>query len=330
MKPDTKPAMPPVTGTPAQHWAQINEVSFIAGMRFLFLVYRLFGRWPFRLLLYPVLLWYMLRHPAARAASINYLAHVRRYCPQLPLRTGIRGALHHFAAFGESLLDKMLLWGRLFPVDQVRIHGSEMMAAAIASGRGGLMICTHLGNLELCRVAAGHNPQLKLTILVHTKHARAFNRLLAKIAPESQLNLLQVTEMTPATAIMLSQCVARGEFVVIAGDRVPVSLRPRVASASFLGEMAPFPVGPYVLASLLQCPVYLMFSQRTRDGAELHFEPFRQQISLLRKQREALLAGLVADYAARLEYHCLRNPLQWFNFYDFWASSTLENPHVSD
>lgn len=330
MKPDTPPAMTSTTGTTARHWAQINEVSFIAGMRFLFQVYRLFGRWPFRLLLYPVLLWFMLRHPAARKASINYLARMQHYRPQSLRPVGMRGALRHFAAFGESLLDKMLLWGRLFPLDRVRVHGSEMMDAAVASGRGGLMICTHLGNLELCRVAARDNPWLKLTILVHTKHARAFNHLLAQLDPASQLNLLQVTEMTPATAIMLNQCVARGEFVVIAGDRIPVSSQPRVTSASFLGESAPFPVGPYVLASLLQCPVYLMFSQRTRDGAELHFEHFRQQILLPRKQREALLADLVADYAARLEYHCLQNPLQWFNFYDFWASSTLESAPVND
>jgi predicted LPLAT superfamily acyltransferase len=310
-----------------RHWAQINEVSFIAGMRLLFRVYRWFGRWPFRLLLYPVLLWYMLRNPRARAASLDYLARVQAHQPIPSNRTGLRAAFRHFAAFGESLLDKMLLWGGLFPLQQVSIQGESLMAAAIASGRGGLMICTHLGNLELCRVLSRQHQSLKLTILVHTKHAQAFNRLLAQLAPESQFNLLQVTEMTPATAMLLNERVARGEFVVIAGDRVPVSPKPRVASAPFLGTPAAFPVGPYVLASLLQCPVYLMFSQRTATGAKLSFEHFREQIKLPRQQRDALLAELIADYAARLEYHCLQTPLQWFNFYDFWALPTLDKHH---
>ncbi len=302
-----------------RHWAHINEVSFIGGMRLLFAVYRVFGRWPFRLMLYPVLLWYMARNPAARTASLDYLAHVRRRRPDLDIPIGLRGALRHFAAFGESLLDKMLLWGGLFPLDKVRVSGGEIVAEAIAARRGGLLICTHLGNLELCRVAGRNHPELKLTVLVHTKHAQAFNRMLAQLDPRSQLDLIQVTDMTPATAVLLADKVAHGEFVVIAGDRVPVSPSPRVASANFLDEEAPFPIGPYVLASLLECPTYLMFSQRTRDGATLCFEPFRERISLPRSQREQLFSELAANYAVRLEHHCLQTPFQWFNFYDFWA-----------
>jgi predicted LPLAT superfamily acyltransferase len=129
---------------------------------------------------------------------------------------------------------------------------------------------------------------------------------------------MQVTDMSPATAIELGERVARGEFVVIAGDRIPVSPNPRVSFANFLGRSAPFPVGPYILASLLRCPVYLLFSRRTRDGAELHFERFRDQIVLPRNSREAAFDALTADYAQRLQHHCLLSPLQWFNFYDFW------------
>jgi len=311
-----------------RHWAQINEVSFIGGMRLLFGVYRLLGRAPFRLLLYPVLLWYMARNARARAASIDYLEHVQRHRPALKMATGLWGALRHFAAFGESLLDKMLLWGRLFPLERIGTSGDTAILEANARGQGGLMICTHLGNLELCRVLAHHQARIRLTVLVHTKHARAFNQLLAQLDPNSQLNLMQVTEMTPATAVLLAEKVARGEFVVIAGDRVPVAPNPRVAMAPFMGQAAPFPVGPYVLASLLQCPVYLMFSRRTRDGAEVCFENFRQQIQLPRKQRAQLLDELVADYAARLEHHCLQAPLQWFNFYDFWALPIFDSDHA--
>jgi predicted LPLAT superfamily acyltransferase len=100
----------------------------------------------------------------------------------------------------------------------------------------------------------------------------SLQQLLAQLDPGSQLNLMQVTDMSPAMAMVLADKVAQGEFVVIAGDRVPVSPQPRVARASFMGRVAPFPVGPYVLAALLQCPVYLMFSQRTDAGARLAFE----------------------------------------------------------
>jgi predicted LPLAT superfamily acyltransferase len=108
-----------------------------------------------------------------------------------------------------------------------------------------------------------------------------------------------------------------------------VAPEPRVAFARFLGETAPFPVGPYILASLFQCPVYLLFSLRTEHGAEIEFELFRPVIRLPRKNRDDALTALVENYAARLERNCRRAPLQWFNFYDFWRCSRLNNTHAS-
>ena len=61
-----------------RHWAQIEEVSFVAGMRLLFWLARVLGRWPFRAVLYPVLLWYALAKPWARAASKDYLRRIAK------------------------------------------------------------------------------------------------------------------------------------------------------------------------------------------------------------------------------------------------------------
>ncbi|WP_199739014.1 acyltransferase [Herminiimonas sp. KBW02] len=312
--------------TQARHWASINEASFVAGMRLLFWIYRWFGRWPFRIVLYPVLLWYVMSKPIARRASRNYLQHVAQF---IPINTGMWGVLRHFASFAESILDKMLLWGGLFKTDQVKFHGVADINRLISEKRGALMICSHLGNLELCRVLSRQHGQMRLTILVHTKHARAFNQMLAALNPGSQLNLLQVTEMTPATAMLLAEKIADGEFVVIAGDRVPVSAQPRTAIADFLGEAAAFPVGPYVLASILQCPTYLLFSIQRCNHPEVHFELLRESIRLPRKERDAVLRTLVTDYAARLQHHTLNAPLQWFNFYDFWHLPKLEAKDAS-
>ncbi|MGH8855144.1 MAG: acyltransferase, partial [Telluria sp.] len=239
----------------ARHWASINEASFVAGMRLLFWICRVFGRWPFRVLLYPVLLWYVATQPRARRASSSYLRRVGA-------PAGLLGVLRHFGAFAEAILDKMLLWGGLFDTSKVTLHGAEPLLEMIASGRGALLLCAHLGNLDLCRVLSLRTPGLKVTVLVHTRHAQAFNAMLGKLDPRSQLDLMQVTEMTPAMAMQLSERVGRGEFVVIAGDRIPVSDKPRVALAPFLGQQAAFPVGPYVMASVLGCPLYAMYATR--------------------------------------------------------------------
>ena len=303
------------------HWAAIDEVSFVAGMRMLFWIGRVCGRWPFRVVLYPVLAWYLLSKPRARRASGAYLRRVARAGDASPaVASGAMGVPRHFAAFAESILDKMLLWGGLYDLDSVDIAGADSVDRAVAVGQGGLLICAHLGNLELCRVLSRRRRGLKMTVLVHTRHARAFNRMLARLNPDSELDLMQVTEMSAATAMLLAERVGRGEFVVIAGDRIPVAANPRVALADFLGAPAAFPIGPYVLANALQCPVWLLFSVSQKNRSEVHFEVFRSVLRLPRQGRDAALAALVADYAARLEHHCLRAPLQWFNFYDFWQT----------
>jgi predicted LPLAT superfamily acyltransferase len=302
-----------------RHWASINESSFVAGMRLLFWICRVFGRWPFRLVLYPVLAWYVAVKPVARRASAGYLTRMNRITP---VASGWLGVIRHFASFAENILDKMLLWGGLVDTSTVRFHGVEQMRQMLAEGRGALLLCSHLGNVDLCRVLSHQQSGLKLTVLVHTRHARAFNDMLAALDPRSQMNLMQVTEMTPVTAMLLSERVANGEFVVIAGDRVPVSRDPRVAMVPFLGSPAAFPVGPYVLASVLQCPIYLMFPLRDRQGYEVVFEKLSDTVRLPRKGRDAALAQLAGAYAARLQHYASLSPLEWFNFYDFWHTQS--------
>ncbi|NNG21869.1 LpxL/LpxP family acyltransferase [Telluria aromaticivorans] len=303
----------------ARHWAAINEASFVGGMRLLFWVCRVFGRWPFRVVLYPVLAWYVATQARARRASSGYLARVG--APH-----GFTGVLRHFGAFAEAILDKMLIWGGLFDLSKVTVHGDAPLLEMIKQGRGALLLCSHLGNLDLCRALSMRTPGLRITVLVHTRHAEAFNAMLGKLDPRSQLNLMQVTEMTPAMAMVLSERIERGEFVVIAGDRVPVASQPRVARVPFMGDTAAFPIGPYVMASVLGCPMYALFSTRQGDAYELHFERLRERVSLPRATRGAALAELAGEYAARLEHHARCAPLEWFNFYDFWQHTGSERP----
>lgn len=317
------------TAGASRHWAQLDEMGFVAGMRLLFWLARVLGRWPFRLVLCPVLLWYMIAKPWARAASRDYLRRLANFDAAGDIDAGVAGVLRHFAVFGECILDKLLLWCGLFDTGAVAVRGDEPIARQIAVNRGGLIICCHLGNLELCRVMAKRQPGLKLTVLLHTKHATRFNQLLAQVNPDSQLNIMQVTELTPATAAQLQEKIDQGEFVAIAGDRIPVAPAPRVARANFLGSPAPFPVGPYVMANLFQCPVYLLFCLRRQRGWEINFELFRESIRLPRQERGAMLDQLAGAYAARLEAYCRQAPLQWFNFYDFWQVERLRDHHES-
>jgi predicted LPLAT superfamily acyltransferase len=154
---------------------------------------------------------------------------------------------------------------------------------------------------------------------MHTGHAANYNRVLSEVSPENAVNVFQVTDIGPDTAINLRDRVDEGCWIVIAGDRTPVRGMARVARVPFLGALAPFSQGPYVLAALMECPVWLLFCRKVGGRYRLFVERFAERIVLPRQGRDAALAGHAAHYAARLQAHAIADPFQWYNFYDFWA-----------
>jgi predicted LPLAT superfamily acyltransferase len=118
--------------------------------------------------------------------------------------------------------------------------------------------------------------------------------------------------------VLLAERVAAGEFVAIAGDRVPVTAS-KTVQAPFLGQDAPFPVGAYVLASLIKCPLYLLACVRTPQGHLVHFEELAERVDLPRSRRAESLAALAALFARRIEALLVRAPYDWFNFFPFWS-----------
>ncbi len=306
------------------HWASMEERGILWGMRFLLGVYLLFGRPFFRLFLYPVVAYYFVVNQRARSASRDYLKRVQRVAPGLGVRGSLWFSYRHFLSYAECLLDKIVVWLGRFDMETVIFQDRRVFLDLLGSGQGALIITAHLGNLEICRALADERRRLRLNILVHTKHAEKFNRLLGGVDHAPQMTLIQVTEMTPAVSIMLHEKIQAGEFVVLVGDRIPVSSQGRVVKVPFLDEEADFPQGPYLLAHLLQCPVYTLFCFRGGDGRyQIHFEPLTECIHLPRDPDQRLEAiGLhAARFVKRLESYCLQAPLEWFNFYPFWGEA---------
>lgn len=302
----------------AVHWSEIGESTFVAGMWFLSSVHRVLGRVPFLLFLYPVVFYYRATRRLAREASMDYLRHMQATHGALGATPTWRHGLKHFLSFADTLLDKTLAMSGRYRFDRLTFIGVEHVLAMKARGQGGIFITAHIGCLEMMQVAAQENHRIRLTVLVHTAHAERFNRVIGRLDPTSGVRLLQVTDVTPATAVMLSERVARGEFVAIAGDRVPLGAG-RFTRAPFLGEEADWPVGAYVLASLLKCPMLLMACLRDGQGHTVTFEPFAEQVELPRRDRDGALAAYAAAFAGRLETLLARAPYEWFNFFPFWT-----------
>jgi predicted LPLAT superfamily acyltransferase len=308
----------------SRHWAKHREGGLLISMHMLIWIYNRGGRLAFGLVLLPVMAYFFLRRGDARRASRDYLMRVRRCYPEvLGNRPLVWLSFRQFMTFGQTLLDKYLAWVQPQSGIVMDPEQEKMLFDAIASGRGSMVIGSHFGNLEYSRGIAHRHPTLIMNVLIYDRHAQKFAALLEHYEPESRINLMQVTDLDFALALRLKEKVENGEWVAIAGDRVPVNAGGRVCDAEFLGDVAKFPVGPYVLASLLQCPVYLLHCFRDAGRYRLVMEFFDEQVQLPRDNRQLAFEANAQKFATALERQVAQAPLQWFNFFDFWSAEDL-------
>jgi predicted LPLAT superfamily acyltransferase len=306
------------------HWAKQAEVKGMWGMRFMLAVWRLLGRRAFSLLLWPVVGVYWLSAAAPRRASRQWLARVRQ---QLVLRRQAippyLNSYRHFLRFGHAMLDKVAGWrGELkLGRDIVFAPGAEE-ALNSASTQGKLLLASHLGDVEACRALAQRQGGKVVNALVFSENAQRFKQVMEEMAPQAGINLLPVNGIGPETAMLLKDKLDRGEWVAIVGDRIAVNPQRggdwRVSWSSFMGQPAPFPQGPFILAALLRCPVLLIFALQREGKLHIHCEAFADPLPLPRAERQQALQLAIDRYAARLEHFALMSPLDWFNFFDFW------------
>ena len=307
-----------------QHWAQQDEVKGLWGMRLMLRVWQLFGRRAFTVLLWPVIGVYWLTARPARQASQQWTARVKQVLTQRNMPVPPRlNSFFHFMRFGNAMLDKVASWrGELtFHRDVVFAPGAYDVLDADAS-QGKLLLASHLGDVEACRALAQLEGSKVINALVFSDNAQRFKQIMTEMAPQAGVNLMPVTDIGPDTAIAIKEKLERGEWVAIVGDRIAVTPQRggdwRVIWSSFMGQPAPFPQGPFILASILRCPVVLIYALRQQGALTIHCEPFADPLLLPRGERQQALQQAVDRYAQRLEHYALMSPLDWFNFFDFW------------
>ncbi len=301
------------SGKQHRDWAHIGERGSLLGLRFIGFIDRSMGRFASMLILYPVTAYFFITHPNARHAS-------RRFLTAAGTKPTLTNRFSHFMHFSVSILDKVASWhdpSRL----KVEFPQHDVLLDEVTHGRGVLLLTAHLGNMEVARAMAANDTRFQCTSLVYTQNSRKVSAMLELTNAASREHMLQVHTIGPDTAVLLRERIAAGESVVCMGDRTPVSTDSPVVKVEFLGKLAPFAIGPYVLAHLLECPVFLFFCLYHEHGYRIHMEPFAERIRLPRKGRLDAAAIWASRYALRLAHYAVRFPLQWYNFYDFWAEN---------
>ncbi|MDO6748498.1 LpxL/LpxP family acyltransferase [Gilvimarinus sp. 1_MG-2023] len=293
-------------------WDNIRERGSLRAMRLLFWFYRHGGHY----LAYPVVclvvLYFFLTRRSTRRHSAAYLARA----------TGRRANLwqvwRHHLAFGRALMDRLGAWMGRLQRTQVHFPGHATLEALQNEKRGGLLLGAHFGNLEMCRAVVANDGSLKLNVILHAGSTENFNELLRSANSNTDVRLIPVTDVTPATAMMLKDKLDQGEFLILLADRLPPANSERFFEADFLGASARFPAGPFWLALMLDAPVYFLAGYTTESGYEASMDLLYDGGRVARSKRDAACQEILGKYVQRLEALCHRYPLQWFNFYDYW------------
>ena len=298
-------------GDPAT-WLNQRERGSLFLITLSFRLAGLVGRPLMRPLVSFVALWYRLFDRRAVRASRQWLERVHGR------PAGFWDVYRHIRVFAQVTLDRVfLLTDRTRGLEFTRT-GHENLTDQIATGRGAVLLGAHLGSYEAMR-AGGVADGVAIHILGYFQNAQMIGALIERLNPDRAASVIDLSKDPVSVMTRVSGRVEEGDLVALLGDRV--GLNDRVVRVPFFGAEASFPAGPFLLASLLRCPVYLVFGLYSEPNRyDLYCEPFTERIELPRKDRERALRDVVGRYAQRLEDFARRAPNNWFNFFDFWEA----------
>jgi lauroyl/myristoyl acyltransferase len=177
----------------------------------------------------------------------------------------------------------------------------------IMSPSGGFISpSAHVGNWELAgRLLAGRAARTT-HVVVAEEEARELEQWVRRDGNGVRF----VTRSRPTISLELVAALRRGEVVAVQGDRA-LGTRGDVL-IPFFGKPAPFPLGPFLLASAVGVPMVPAFCLLGAD--------YRYLIKVLEPMRvprggeeEAARAWVTV-----LEGVVREHPTQWFNFFDIW------------
>jgi len=312
-------------------WYEQSEQS--AGrwrLMIMWLAYSWLGKGFLKVLCVPVMAFI---YPFARPAK----AALREYYSVLAAFRGRRGEsaraaspplFRHLLGFAWSLADKTdaCSLGKSLPRMSVRGDASSRsLLSCISANKGVFLVTSHVGTAEMLLALPRAMPGLPSPPHVHAFQQMAqsavFTDFLMRRLAASSLTIHAVEEIGVETAVEMQAALARGEMVIMAGDRVSAGSA-RCLDREFLGVECRWPKGVFAFARLMEAPVFFATCVRTGWNAyEVHFSAAPE------KAREE---EMLAAYASFLEEEVLAHPIEWHQFYQFFADcgKNLSRPEI--
>ncbi|MGP1359714.1 glycosyltransferase family 2 protein [Campylobacter sp.] len=259
-----------------------------------------------------VVCFYYIFSKSERENIREFLLNVEKFSGKKPYT----GVFRNFYDFGIAICDKFRIWQN--GVLENELDFNELMwikEEFEASKSGRVLLTSHLGNVEICKALSLRSPSFRMIILVYSKGSEKFYKILEQIS-KGQIKLISVENLDTAVMMQLKEAVDSGVNICIMGDRTPVN-GDKFVEVSFLGKMAKFNYGPYLLAGILGVKMSALWCVKNGDKFSIELSDIADEIKLGR-DRKASVLPYVQSYVRQLEEQACKSPSQWFNFFDFW------------
>jgi predicted LPLAT superfamily acyltransferase len=265
-------------------------------------------RWLVNLLLYPITAYFFITGRTAHRASKHFFTRVKG-------QTRWSDYYRQLLSFSRCLVDRVTILVGDADQFKVRPSGREALMQAQQEGRGLIMLGSHLGSFEACKLFARDRLNIDIHIVAYFAGSTKIRQALDAINPKLQQNFIDPTE--PDAVFRMRDVIDSGGVLAILGDRTGIG--EKKVAVDFMGEPAWLPSGPYYLAAILHCPIFCFFGLRVGHYSyDTYVSKLADNVELARGQREQQAQVYAQRYADLLAEKAREYPYNWFNFYEFW------------
>lgn len=214
--------------------------------------------------------------------------------------------------FGQALIDRIVMMSGINNKFSFNFDGEEYLHQMVAKGKGGLLLSAHIGNWEI----AGHllkRLNTKINIVMFDGENQELKEYLENVTGERNANIIIIKDnLSHIYEIM--EALDKNELVCMHADRfLPGN---KTLLTDFLGELAYYPAGPFVLASKLEVPTSFVFALKETN---YHYHFFATQGVVFRNlAKGGAPEEILKDFTGEMTQKVKQYPEQWYNYYPFW------------
>jgi predicted LPLAT superfamily acyltransferase len=214
--------------------------------------------------------------------------------------------------FGQTIIDRIVLMSGMKHPFRFEFEGEDHLRKMVEQKRGGLLLSAHIGNWEI----AGHllnRLGTEMHIVMYDGEQQQLKDYLESITEKHSARIILIkNDLSHIYAIQ--DALNKNAFVCMHADRFLEGNK--TIMGTLLNKTASFPAGPFLLACSFQSPVSFVFAMKDRSF-DYHF--YASDSKIYSGDKNAAMDEMLRSYCSSMENMIRKYPLQWYNYFDFWA-----------